>query len=205
MVPVSYTHLKTAACDKHSNGSSAFYALYVAGESGEVECNVYGGEFTSISKVAAFVGNSNDGGDKKEALVHIYGGSFISQSDDKEAVHVDEALGGLEIAGGTFSSDVSEYVVEGTEITEGPDGTFIVGELDAVSYTHLTSGLRQRGGVYAAERIASSGVTPCAAIPLSLRPLQRRGGTELWQADPNADWGCTATTAFLWVAGRTVF
>ena len=58
------------------------------------------------------------------------GGSFISQSDDKEAVHVDEALGGLEIAGGTFSSDVSEYVVEGTEITEGPDGTFIVGELD---------------------------------------------------------------------------
>ena len=121
---------KTVACDKHSNGSSAFYALYVAGESGEVECNVYGGEFTSISKVAAFVGNSNDGGDKEEALVHIYGGSFISQSDDKEAVHVDEALGGLEIAGGTFSSDVSEYVVEGTEITEGPDGTFIVGELD---------------------------------------------------------------------------
>ena len=99
---------KTVACDKHSNGSSAFYALYVAGESGEVECNVYGGEFTSISKVAAFVGNSNDGGDKEEALVHIYGGSFISQSDDKEAVHVDEALGGLEIAGGTFSSDVSE-------------------------------------------------------------------------------------------------
>ena len=57
---------KTVACDKHSNGSSAFYALYVAGESGEVECNVYGGEFTSISKVAAFVGNSNDGGDKEE-------------------------------------------------------------------------------------------------------------------------------------------
>ena len=26
---------KTVACDKHSNGSSAFYALYVAGESGE--------------------------------------------------------------------------------------------------------------------------------------------------------------------------
>ena len=131
---------KTVACDKHSNGSSAFYALYVAGESGEVECNVYGGEFTSISKVAAFVGNSNDGGDKKEALVHIYGGSFISQSDDKEAVHVDEALGGLEIAGGTFSSDVSEYVVEGTEITEGPDGTFIVGELDESNSVAETGG-----------------------------------------------------------------
>ena len=131
---------KTVACDKHSNGSSAFYALYVAGESGEVECNVYGGEFTSISKVAAFVGNSNDGGDKEEALVHIYGGSFISQSDDKEAVHVDEALGGLEIAGGTFSSDVSEYVVEGTEITEGPDGTFIVGELDESNSVAETGG-----------------------------------------------------------------
>ena len=131
---------KTVACDKHSNGSSAFYALYVAGESGEVECNVYGGEFTSISKVVAFVGNSNDGGDKKEALVHIYGGSFISQSDDKEAVHVDEALGGLEIAGGTFSSDVSEYVVEGTEITEGPDGTFIVGELDESNSVAETGG-----------------------------------------------------------------
>ena len=131
---------KTVACDKHSNGSSAFYALYVAGESGEVEYNVYGGEFTSISKVAAFVGNSNDGGDKEEALVHIYGGSFISQSDDKEAVHVDEALGGLEIAGGTFSSDVSEYVVEGTEITEGPDGTFIVGELDESNSVAETGG-----------------------------------------------------------------
>ena len=131
---------KTVACDKHSNGSSAFYALYVAGESGEVKCNVYGGEFTSISKVAAFVGNSNDGGDKKKALVHIYGGSFISQSDDKEAVHVDEALGGLEIAGGTFSSDVSEYVVEGTEITEGPDGTFIVGELDESNSVAETGG-----------------------------------------------------------------
>ena len=107
---------------------------------GEVECNVYGGEFTSISKVAAFVGNSNDGGDKEEALVHIYGGSFISQSDDKEAVHVDEALGGLEIAGGTFSSDVSEYVVEGTEITEGPDGTFIVGELDESNSVAETGG-----------------------------------------------------------------
>ena len=58
----------------------------------------------------------------------------------KEAVHVDEALGGLEIAGGTFSSDVSEYVVEGTEITEGPDGTFIVGELDESNSVAETGG-----------------------------------------------------------------
>ena len=55
-----------------------------------------------MGKVAAFVELVTMAEIRREALVHIYGGSFISQSDDKEAVHVDEALGGLEIAGGTL-------------------------------------------------------------------------------------------------------
>ena len=48
---------ETVACETHGK-NSAWYALYVAGESGEVECNVYGGTFVAASKYAAFIGNS---------------------------------------------------------------------------------------------------------------------------------------------------
>ena len=100
----------TVSCDKHPNGSSAFYALYIAGESGEVECNVYDGLFTSVSREAVHVGNNapGDGGDRLPALVNIYGGEFNGGANT--AVNVDYVLGGLEVVGGTFSSDVSTYV-----------------------------------------------------------------------------------------------
>lgn len=91
----------TVACKVHSNGSTAFYALYVAGESGKVETHIYGGEFKSESKVAVYVGNSNDGGEKRDAIVYITGGTFTSGSDS-EAIKVDNDLGGLEITGGNF-------------------------------------------------------------------------------------------------------
>ncbi|MCI7658439.1 S-layer homology domain-containing protein [Anaerotignum sp.] len=121
---------ETVACDKHLNGSSAFYALYVAGESGKVLCNVHGGTFKSISKVAAFIGNSNDGGDKLDAVANFYGGTFIT-GDNNNVIHVDEKLGGLEISGGQYlmkdgstKGDVSQWLASG--MLQGEDGTVIV-------------------------------------------------------------------------------
>ena len=113
----------TVSCDKHPNGSSAFYALYIAGESGEVECNVYDGTFTSASKEAVHVGNNTpgDGGDRLPALVNIYGGTFNTSASS--AVHVDHKLGGLEVVGGTFSSDVSDYVSGAATVSD--DGTTV--------------------------------------------------------------------------------
>lgn len=121
---------ETVSCDKHLNGSSAFYALYVAGESGEVVCNVHGGTFKSISKVAAYIGNSNDGGDKLDAVANFYGGTFIT-GDKNNVIRVDKKLGGLEISGGQYlmkdgntKGDVSQWLVEG--MTQNEDGTVVV-------------------------------------------------------------------------------
>lgn len=121
---------ETVACDKHPNGNSAYYALYVAGESGKVLCNVHEGTFKSISKVAAFIGNSNDGGDKLDAVANFYGGTFIT-GDNNNVIHVDEKLGGLEISGGQYlmkdgstKGDVSQWLASG--MLQGEDGTVIV-------------------------------------------------------------------------------
>ena len=115
---------ETIPCEKHSNGGTAFYALYVAGESGEVECNVYGGSFTSVSKVAAYIGNNapGDGGDRLPALVNIYDGSFTG-GGSSAAVSVNEKLGGLEVVGGTFSSDITAYVSSAASVST--DGTTV--------------------------------------------------------------------------------
>lgn len=107
----------TVACDKHPNGSSAHYALYIAGESGEVECDVYGGTFTSASKVAAYIGNnvSGDGGDRLPAVANFYGGTFVSGTT--QVVKVDHTLGGLEVYGGTYShKDIEAYLADNSVI-----------------------------------------------------------------------------------------
>ncbi|WP_302768849.1 S-layer homology domain-containing protein [Anaerotignum lactatifermentans] len=129
---------ETVACDKHPNGSSAYYALYVAGESGKVLCNVHGGTFKSISKVAAFIGNSNDGGDKLDAVANFYGGTFITGDNNNDVIHVDEKLGGLEISGGQYlmkdgstKGDVSQWLAEG--MTQNEDGTVVVDQENVVA------------------------------------------------------------------------
>ena len=122
---------KTAPCKNHPTGNTAFYALYVAGESGKVETNIYGGTFTSSTKAAAYIGNSNDGGDKKEAIANFYGGKFVGGNGAKETVHVDNQLGGLEITGGTYQTsdgqkyDVSAYIPDGTNLNQDENGNII--------------------------------------------------------------------------------
>lgn len=122
---------RTVPCKIHSDGSTAFYAFYVAGESGEVVTHVYGGEFTSFSKTAAYIGNNNDGGMKKDALVYIHDGVFTAQ-DGINAVTVSEPIGGAKISGGSFSSDVSELLSEDGDYAQlvKKDGTYLVIEDD---------------------------------------------------------------------------
>ena len=100
-------NFKTVPCEKHPN--SAFYALYVAGESGEVQCNVYDGIFKAATRPAAYIGNSNDGGLKKDAITKFYGGDFTSGGTTVESIFVDskivegnKSIGTIEIYGGEF-------------------------------------------------------------------------------------------------------
>ncbi len=118
---------RTVPCAVHG-GNSAFYALYIAGESGQVTCHVYGGTFTSASKVAVYVGNNTpgDGGDRQEALVCIHGGTFRPGSG-RETLYVDGLLGSLEVSGGTFADDgVSDYLARACTAADNGDGTFTV-------------------------------------------------------------------------------
>lgn len=70
----------TTVKDTEGNDACAYYAIYIAGEVGEVEAHVYGGTFKSASKVAILVGNDNTGGDggiNAKATAYISGGTFI--------------------------------------------------------------------------------------------------------------------------------
>ncbi|WP_455722308.1 S-layer homology domain-containing protein [Dysosmobacter welbionis] len=115
---------KTVDCaQKHG---AVFYALYVAGEAGAVQVVVNDGTFVTEGKqTAVLVGNSNDGGLKEQAVLQIRGGQF-SAPEGIPAYKVDVALGGLNITGGTFSSDVSEYLAEGL----GQDANGTVGKVE---------------------------------------------------------------------------
>ena len=110
---------ETLACKNHSDGSTAHYAGYFTGESYETSVNVHGGSFTSCSKTAVMIGNSNpppDSGAGEESTVMIYGGTFTGGDADKTAITVETeqyAVGGAKVFGGNFSSDVSKYVPEG--------------------------------------------------------------------------------------------
>ena len=90
--------------------TGATTALYNAGESGQVTCHVYGGTFTSASKVAVYVGNNTpgDGGDRQEALVYIHDGTFRPGSG-RETLYVDGLLGSLEVSGGTIAGYTALY------------------------------------------------------------------------------------------------
>ena len=72
-----------------------------------------------------------------DSQMTINGGTFTGVQGAVSA-----SVGYFEINGGTFSSDVSKYVAENAAITEGPDGTFTVNELDE------TNGVAEVGGRY---------------------------------------------------------
>ena len=125
---------KTVEC-LHNHGA-VFYALYVAGESYETSTTVYGGTFSSEKREAVHVGNNNaggDGGNRQHATLEIKGGSFTGGDKNTTAVAVDNALGGASISGGTFSSDISEFLADGMTqkgdtVVEQPDVASVDGE-----------------------------------------------------------------------------
>ena len=142
---------ETVACTKHTNGNSAYYALYIAGEDEDVKCVVYDGTFKSVSKTAALIGNDNtngDGGINANATSEIKGGTFIAPTNQK-AITGATNTGNPIITGGTFSSDVSDYVDASSNMEKDETtGNWVaapipesdgVAEIDGKYYTSLSA------------------------------------------------------------------
>lgn len=124
--------------------SSAYYALYCAGEFGVVTTTVNGGEFVNKGpQVAAHVGNSTigDGGERLNATVLFNGGKFVSQQN-ANVIAVDYYVGTIQISGGNYNknqvknghgspttiqlSNASVIVAEGCQVVTETDGTWSV-------------------------------------------------------------------------------
>lgn len=121
---------ETILCETHG-GDKAFYAGYFTGESYKTSTNIYGGTFQSASRNALQIGNGNpapDSGAGKESTVMISGGTFIGGDAAKTAIKVDDtenAIGGANITGGTFSSNVEEFVDPSSNIKEDEKGNWV--------------------------------------------------------------------------------
>ena len=122
--------------------TSENYGLYIFSSGGTI--NVYDGTFKAGEEKAVVKADLDlNSYPTATANINIYGGDFTGKIDiaDKEEVHV-------EITGGTFADTgltkeaFSAYTAEGTVVTEGPDGTFTVNELDE------TNGVAEVGGRY---------------------------------------------------------
>ena len=122
--------------------TSENYGLYIFSSGGTI--NVYDGTFKAGEEKAVVKADLDlNSYPTATANINIYGGDFTGKIDiaDKEEVHV-------EITGGTFADTgltkeaFSAYTAEGTVVTEGPDGTFTVKELDE------TNGVAEAGGKY---------------------------------------------------------
>ena len=121
--------------------TSENYGLYIFSSGGTI--NVYDGTFKAGEEKAVVKADLDlNSYPTATANINIYG-DFTGKIDiaDKEEVHV-------EITGGTFADTgltkeaFSAYTAEGTVVTEGPDGTFTVKELDE------TNGVAEVGGRY---------------------------------------------------------
>ena len=122
--------------------TSENYGLFIFSSGGTI--NVYDGTFKAGEEKAVVKADLDlNSYPAATANINIYGGDFTGKIDiaDKEEVHV-------EITGGTFADTgltkeaFSAYTAEGTVVTEGPDGTFTVKELDE------TNGVAEVGGKY---------------------------------------------------------
>ena len=104
---------KTVECSVNESHTAIFYALYAAGEVGEVECYINGGDFSTVGRNAAvLIGNDNKGGDggiRAQATAYVTGGTFTAP-EGVPALKGAAETGDPIITGGTFSSDVSAYV-----------------------------------------------------------------------------------------------
>ena len=120
---------KTTTCEHTPNGSASYYALYIAGEEGEVEAHISGGTYTSAYQVAVLCGNDNTGGDggiNAKATAYISGGTFTGGTGvNGKALAAGDNTGDPLITGGTFSSDVSTYVSKSAAISTDGGKTIV--------------------------------------------------------------------------------
>ena len=139
---------KTVKCSENKDHTAIFYALYAAGEVGEVECYINGGNFNTVGHNAAvLIGNDNEGGDggiNAQATAYVTGGTFTAP-DGVPALKGAAETGDPIITGGTFSSNVSDYV-SGAATGSSVDGKFVV-ELNS-SKDAVASVVRGRDTLY---------------------------------------------------------
>ena len=118
----------TVKCSEDESHTAIFYALYAAGEVGEVECYINGGNFNTVGRNAAvLIGNDNKGGDggiNAQATAYVTGGTFTAP-EGVPALKGAAKTGDPIITGGTFSSNVSAYV-SGAAVGNSVDGKFEV-------------------------------------------------------------------------------
>lgn len=104
---------KTVDCAQHHG--AVFYALYAAGEVGEVECVINGGHFETEGKVTAVqIGNDNAGGDggiMAQATGYINGGTFVAPEGVPALIGA-KNTGDPIVTGGTFSKcdNLAQYI-----------------------------------------------------------------------------------------------
>ena len=119
---------KTVKCSENESHTAIYYALYAAGEVGKVECYINGGDFSTVgSNAAVLIGNDNEGGDggiRAQATAYVTGGTFTAP-DGVPALKGAAETGDPIITGGTFSSDVSDYV-SGAATGDSVGGKFVV-------------------------------------------------------------------------------
>ncbi|WP_302761991.1 Ig-like domain-containing protein [Christensenella hongkongensis] len=125
--------------------SNSFYALYVAGEEGEVSGTVYDGTYSS-PKSAVYIGNDNtngDGGINARACLNIRGGNFTGGD---AALIKAKNTGATFISGGTFTdgsgqSGIENYVADGYTVKNDSDGSVSVVE-QVLSVSNETTGAK---------------------------------------------------------------
>ena len=104
-----YIEIHNGTFSTDPDDSTSFYAVYIAGEYGDVEAHIYGGTFSS-PRYAGYIGNDNTGGDggiNAPAIATIYGGTF---NGVQGSVYPCKNTGSLAIQGGTFNSDITAYL-----------------------------------------------------------------------------------------------
>ena len=144
---------ETTGCEHSQVGGTSFYAIYIAGERGEVEAHIYGGDFTALYRQALYVANTADGGQNAPALVYVYDGTFTGGSSVGSSMNVSEN-GSLAITGGTYlKSDDSvddaahNYIPTGAALTQNDDGAVVssgaaaVATVNDVPFTSLESAI----------------------------------------------------------------
>ena len=149
----------TVDCPKKHG--QAFYALYVAGETGKTSATIYDGVFTSYNRTAVYVGNSGDGGIEEEAVVVIHGGTFsVTDTSDttkyKGIIFIDNETVNCPVAkvyGGSFSDSLPEDVIAPGYDVSNEEGQFVV---DAITPEEAAASVETDGTTLYFETLADA-------------------------------------------------